>query len=128
MMEHLSGGKKILVVENDRVLSRILTHSLTQAGFAVSDARNGIEGIEQAEASTPDLILVDVDMPKMDGITMLKELRAKGNTTPIIILTNYDNPELIADATEYGANQYLIKADWEIDEVAEKVKKVLGQA
>ncbi len=114
--------KKILVVENDQVLSRILAHTLTQHGFTTAEARNGIEGLAVAETFHPDLMLLDIDMPEMDGVTMLKELRTKGDITPIMMLTNLNNPDYIADAAEHGVHEYLIKADWDVDEVVEKVK------
>jgi two-component system response regulator MprA len=117
--------KKILIVENDTVITKILAHTLTQNGFSVAEARDGIEGIETAATQKPDLILLDIDMPKMDGLTMLKELRKSGDTTPIIMLTNLNNPDYIADAAEHGVREYLIKADWEIDEIAAKVKAKL---
>lgn len=117
--------KKILIVENDTVISKILAHALTQHGFSVTEARDGIEGIENATTQTPDLILLDIDMPNMNGMTMLKELRKAGDTTPIIMLTNLNNPDYIADAAEHGVREYLIKADWEIDEIVEKVKTKL---
>ncbi len=114
----IPSAKKILIVENDTVISKILAHALTENGFAVTEARDGVEGIAVAGAQTPDLILLDIDMPKMDGLTMLKELRKAGNTTPIIMLTNLNNPDYIADAAEHGVREYLIKADWEIDDIA----------
>jgi DNA-binding response OmpR family regulator len=118
-------AKKILIVENDTVIAKILSHTLTENGFAVTEARNGLEGIEMTVTQIPDLILLDIDMPKMDGLTMLKELRKAGNTTPIIMLTNLNNPDHIADAAEHGVREYLIKADWEIDDIAAKVRAKL---
>ena len=123
----IPSAKKILIVENDTVISKILAHALTENGFAVTEARDGVEGIAVAGAQTPDLILLDIDMPKMDGLTMLKELRKAGNTTPIIMLTNLNNPDYIADAAEHGVREYLIKADWEIDDIAAKIKAKLHQ-
>jgi two-component system response regulator MprA len=113
--------KKILIVENDAVLSNMLMHTLTQRGLRVVEARNGEDGLTQIQVTNPDLILLDIDMPKMSGLTMLKELRASGDKRPIMMLTNLNNPEYIADAAEYNVHEYLIKADWEIDEIAEKV-------
>lgn len=117
--------KKILIVENDTVISKILAHTLTQHGFSITEARDGIEGIDAVAIQKPDLVLLDIDMPKMDGLAMLKELRRAGSTTPIIMLTNLNNPEYIADAAEHGVREYLIKADWDIDEIAAKVKAKL---
>lgn len=126
-MEPNEGGapKKILIVENDAVLSNMLTHTLSQHGLDIVEARNGEDGLMQIQAENPDLILLDIDMPKMSGLTMLRELRKGGDTRPIIMLTNLNNPEYIADAAEHSVHEYLIKADWEIDDIAEKVKAKL---
>jgi len=113
--------KKILIVENDAVLSNMLMHTFTQRGLSVIEARNGDDGLTQIAAENPDLVLLDIDMPKMSGLTMLKKLRGSGDTRPIMMLTNLNNPEYIADAAEYSVHEYLIKADWEIDEIADKV-------
>lgn len=116
-----SSPKKILIVENDAVLSNMLMHTFTQRGLSVIEARNGDDGLTQIAAENPDLVLLDIDMPKMSGLTMLKKLRGSGDTRPIMMLTNLNNPEYIADAAEYSVHEYLIKADWEIDEIADKV-------
>ena len=113
--------KKILIVENDAVLSNMLMHTFTQRGLSVIEARNGDDGLTRIAAENPDLVLLDIDMPKMSGLTMLKKLRGSGDTRPIMMLTNLNNPEYIADAAEYSVHEYLIKADWEIDEIADKV-------
>lgn len=113
--------KKILIIENDAVLSSMLTHTLTKHGLSVIEARNGNDGLMQIQATNPDLILLDIDMPKMGGLGMLRALRKMGDTRPVMMLTNLNNPEYIADAAEYNVHEYLIKADWEIDEIAEKV-------
>lgn len=119
-------SKKILLVENDAMISHILANTLTQQGFTVAVARNGIEGIALTESEHPHLILLDIDMPKMGGLGMLQELRRRGDLTPIIMLTNLNNPEFIAEAAEHGVREYLIKADWEVDEIAAKVKDKLN--
>ncbi len=114
--------KTILVVENDTVLSGMLMNALTLAGFHVVQAWNGIEGLDAVRAHKPDLMLLDIDMPEMNGITMLKKLHEEGNRTHAIILTNMNTPEQVANATEEGAYEYLIKADWELDQIVEQIK------
>lgn len=117
--------RKVLIVENDAVLSNMLAHTLSQRGLTVVEARNGEDALTQIRETNPDMVLLDIDMPKMSGLTMLKELRQAGDTRPIMMLTNLNNPEYIADAAEYNVHEYLIKADWEIDEIAEKVMSKL---
>lgn len=122
--------KHILVIEDDNVLAGMLKQSLELAGFRVSHAPNGEEGKTMALESTPppDLLIVDIDMPKMDGITMLKMLRAKGLKAPAFVLTNFSQTEHVADAAEAGILEYLVKADWDLDEIVQKVKSRLVPA
>ena len=75
--------KKILIVENDTVISHILAHTLTQNNFTVFEARDGVEGIETTLRESPDLILLDIDMPKMDGMTMLDRKSTRLNSSHI---------------------------------------------
>jgi DNA-binding response OmpR family regulator len=115
--------KHILIVEDDVVLAGMLKQSLEAAGFRASIAKNGEEGKSAVmEAVRPDFLIVDIDMPKMDGVTMLKALRAEGVSVPAIVLTNFSQPEHVADAAETGVLEYLVKADWEIDQIVEKVR------
>lgn len=115
--------KYVLIVEDDSVLAGMLRQSLEAAGFKSAIAKNGEEGHATATTGTPpDFMVVDIDMPKMDGVTMLKMLRAEGVTVPAIMLTNFSQPEHVADAAEIGVLEYLVKADWEIDQIVEKVK------
>ena len=122
--------KRILIVEDDNVLAGMLKQSLEEAGFKVLHAKNGEEGKALATDGTrPDFLIVDIDMPNMDGITMLKMLRAEGVTTPAFIMTNFSQTEHVADAAESDVLEYLVKADWGIDQIVEKVKSrlALGQ-
>jgi len=119
--------KHVLIVEDDNVLAGMLKQSLEAAGFKVFHAKNGEEGRAAAtEGARPDLLIVDIDMPKMDGVTMLKVLRAEGMNIPALMLTNFNQPEHVADAAETGILEYLVKADWEIDQIVEKVKSHLA--
>ncbi|MDO8520878.1 MAG: response regulator [bacterium] len=116
--------KHILVIEDDNVLVGMLKQSLEIAGFKVSHASNGEEGKTMALEGVPppDLLIVDIDMPKMDGVTMLKMLRAKGMNVPAFVLTNFNQTEHVADAAEAGILEYLVKADWDLDQIVAKVK------
>jgi len=88
-------------------------------------AFNGVEGIDAVHTYKPDLMLLDIDMPEMNGIVMLQKLHEEGNHTPAIILTNMNTPEQVANATEEGAYEYLVKADWELDQIVEQIKSKL---
>jgi len=128
----MENNKKILIVEDERSLSQALVDKLTREGFATLTAKNGEEGLEVALHEHPDLILLDIVMPKMDGMTMLKKLRNKnewGKKVPVIILTNLtsDNEQRVRDITETEPTYYLVKADWKIEDVVIKVRERLGE-
>ena len=119
---------KILIVEDDLDLLGVLTKKFTMEKFEVSQASDGKIGLEQALRHHPDLILLDILMPVMDGITMLGELRKDswGKTVPVILLTNLSDEKQVAQAMKHGAYDYLVKADWNLDDVVKKVKSKLS--
>jgi len=116
--------KKILVVEDEAPLSRALKDKFESEGFEVMVAENGAE---VAFKELPDMILLDIAMPVMDGLEMLKLLKENevGKNLKVIILTNYGDMDKFMEAKELGANDYLVKADWGMSDIVEKVKKLL---
>ncbi|MFA7302755.1 MAG: response regulator [Candidatus Paceibacterota bacterium] len=123
--------KVILVVEDDSALRAALHDKLTIKGFFPVEARSGEEGLQFAKRDRPDLILLDILMPEMDGLAMMKKLRevdAWGKQVPIVLLTNLtaDTQEIREAVAEGAPTQYLIKSDWTIDQVVEKVKEALS--
>lgn len=119
--------KKILVVEDEISLLQALNLKLTKEGFHVLSARNGQEGLDVAFKEHPDLILLDIIMPIMDGMTMLKKLRedARGRDIPVFILTNLTGSEKVADALDNESFDFLVKSDWKLEDVVKKVKEKL---
>lgn len=117
-------AKKILVVEDEPSLLGALQNKLTQEGFEYIEARNGQIGLEKALQEKPDLILLDIIMPVMDGLTMLNKLREDewGKTAPVIVLTNLSDDEKVMEAVKQGSYDYLIKSNWSINEVISKIK------
>ena len=99
-------------------------------GLEVIDAVDGEEGLKKFSEEKPDLILLDIIMPKMDGITMLRELRqrAEGKDAPVIILTNLSDADSIEASIKSGVSDYLVKADWKIGDLMEKIKQRLGSS
>lgn len=119
------GKKTILIVEDEHALRWILADTLRSSGFEVYEARNGLEGLLLALEKRPDLILLDILLPHMDGIQMAKSLRRDpwGATAKIIILTNLGNFETIGDATGAGVQDYLVKNDWSLEDVVKLVSR-----
>jgi len=120
--------KKILIVEDDSMLLNIMSEKLVGEGFAVVQAQDGEEGLHKAIAEQPDLILLDVLMPKMDGVTMLKKLRAtkKSLATPVILLTNVTYGPQIDEAIKHGVQDFLIKTNWKLSDVVQKIRQKLA--
>lgn len=121
--------KKILVVEDEEEMVNILQEVLTKHDFDVKTAENGKVGLELVNSFTPDLIILDLKMPVMDGLSMLKALRKiedkKLADLPVIVLTNYGDVERVTEAVKQKAEMYMLKASWDIEEIAKKVKEIL---
>lgn len=120
-------GKKILVVDDEHAVRMALSDKLDASGFEVILANNGIEGLKEALIKHPDLIILDILMPKMDGVGMLKLLRedAWGKDVPVIILTNISDYFQLEETQKIGISAYLVKAEWGLKEIVEKVRFVL---
>lgn len=118
--------KKILIVEDEEPLAKVLAAGIGDKEFIVLTAKDGEEGLEVALAEKPDLILLDLLMPKMDGITMLKRLRDGdgewGKKVKVIILTNLEDQDKLAAAVENRVYDYMIKSNWNISDVLKKVR------
>ncbi len=120
---------KVLLVEDDEMLHGMYTQKFKNQGYDVVSAYNGADGVKLAESEQPDIILLDVIMPKMDGFVALKKIR-KGETTakiPVVLLTNLGQEEDVRKGRELGANDYFIKANHTPQEVVDKVKALLSQ-
>jgi CheY-like chemotaxis protein len=122
-------NKKILIVEDEAPLRNAVSDILAFEGFTVFQGKNGQEGLDIALREHPDLILLDLMMPVMDGLTMLEKLRADpgyGKVASVILLTNLNDPDKVAQATEAGSYDFLVKSDWNIEDVVKKIKERLG--
>ena len=117
----------ILVVEDDAALREALQTTLEAEKFIVSTANDGEEGLQKVAEKMPGLILLDIAMPKMDGITMMQKLQVNPATKniPIIFLTNLSDIETISKVVRQGIFDYLVKSEWDIDELVNLVKKRL---
>ena len=125
--------KNILIIEDDPVLLDALKIKLEKEEYQVLKAPDGQTGLEMARKHKPDLILLDLILPVMDGMTMLRKLRETdswGKTVPVIILTNLsgDSNQIINDVTDLEPSYYLTKADLKLDDLLTKIKEVLASA
>lgn len=126
-----ASSKKILIVEDESPLRNAVADILTFEGFQVFQAKNGQEGLDIALKDHPDLILLDLMMPVMDGLSMLEKLREDkgyGASAAVILLTNINDPDKVAQATSAGSYDFLVKSDWNIEDVVRKIKTRLNVA
>ncbi|MBU2592082.1 response regulator [Patescibacteria group bacterium] len=120
--------KKILVVEDEKRLAEVLVDRLKEEGFLVAVAYDGQEALDKISKEKPDLILLDLVMPVLDGIGVLEELQSSLETKdiPVIVLTNLLSNEKVAQVLEAGGTHYLVKSDYTADDVVVAIKKRLG--
>jgi CheY-like chemotaxis protein len=120
-------ARRILVVEDDRFLRRACEVSLRQRGFSVTTAADGEEALRKVRAETPDLILLDLLMPKMTGTEVLKALRAEEATREIrvLILSNSSREQDVEEIKILGVSGYFVKADLSLQELGDMVTRLL---
>lgn len=121
-------NKKILIVEDEQFISQTISNKFKISGFEVLNAVDGFSGLKQAFDNHPDIILLDIVMPDMDGITMLKKLREDewGKNIPVIMLTNLSDADKIAEVMTLGVTDFLVKANWELSDVVKLVSEKLN--
>jgi two-component system, OmpR family, response regulator VicR len=121
-----STKQKILLVEDDRALQSALLEILAQEGYETISAYDGEEGVQKAEANKPDLILLDLILPKKDGYEVLAELKKGPNKNiPVLILTNLEEIDNVQKALELGAKTFMVKSDFSLRDIIEKIKESL---
>lgn len=120
--------KKILVIENETATRQVLADKLTRENFIVLQANNGLDGLEKAFAEHPDLITLDLFMPKMNGLEVLKKLHkdAWGKQIPVIILSNISDDPHVLDAIKDKNCEYLIKTNHNLASLVEKIRAKLA--
>lgn len=120
--------KKILLIEDEKIMINLLEKKLTKEGYDISVARDGEEGLIKMRQSKPDLVLLDIVMPKMGGLEVMEEMvkDKELNKIPIIIISNSGQPVELDEAQRLGAKDWLIKTEFDPQEVLDKVIKQIG--
>ncbi|KKS95312.1 hypothetical protein A3B05_02695 [Candidatus Giovannonibacteria bacterium RIFCSPLOWO2_01_FULL_43_160] len=124
----MNHNTKVLIVDDDAFLLDMYSIKFKESGFSVEIAKNGEEALAKAKSLNPDVILLDIVMPKMDGFDVLREIK-KDNIAPsavIFILTNLGQKEDVDRGLKLGANDYIVKAHFTPSEVVAKVNGFLG--
>jgi DNA-binding response OmpR family regulator len=119
--------KKILIIEDDKFLRELISRKLSDEGFNVAEAVDGEEGVKKVKIENPDLILLDLILPGIDGFEVLSKTKEEPSSaqTPVIILSNLGQKEEVEKGLKLGAVDYLIKAHFTPGEIIEKIKTIL---
>jgi DNA-binding response OmpR family regulator len=123
-------AKKIVIIEDEQPIADAMQTGLNEAGYEAVTAYDGEEGLNKVKEVLPDLILLDLLLPKKDGLTVLHELREDEKTKdiPVLILSQLSDTNKISEGVSLGVVGYLVKVDFSLAEVVDKVKEVLGDA
>ncbi|MDD3678715.1 MAG: response regulator [Patescibacteria group bacterium] len=123
------GAKKVLIVEDDEALINLYEKKFSNNGFEVIKAEDGAKGYEYAKTKNPDIILLDIMLPVMNGFEVLKKLKKENliENTPVVILSNYGETQNVTEGLVSGAVEYLIKVEHTPEEVLEIVKDALNE-
>ena len=121
-------SRHILLVEDDRVLRRACEASLRRTGFAVTTAGDGQEALDHIKADLPDLILLDLLMPRVDGLEVLRSLRADARTkdVPVLVLSNSSREQDLEEINQLDIAGYLVKSNLSLQDLGNHVARLLG--
>lgn len=121
--------KKILLIEDDKFISEMIVGKLKEAGLVVDLAPDAETGMAKVQEDKPDLILLDIVLPGMDGFECLEKLKADRELSPIpvLILSNLGQKDELERGLKLGAKDFWVKAEHDLDEIVQKVKQTLGE-
>lgn len=121
---------KILLVEDDPIIYRMYQKAFKLEGFTTELAKNGLEGLDKLKTFKPDIILLDIMMPKMNGVEMLTKLKAEVKTKniPVVVLTNVSDPGVTHEVFSKGASMIIVKSETEPDQVIGWINSVLAKS
>lgn len=120
--------KTVLCIEDESILQETITNALQSNGYGTLKAHDGEEGLMLAREKKPDLILLDLILPKRNGFDILADLKQTESTKhiPVIILTNLEGVDEVEKAIAGGATTYLVKANYSLEEVLQKIRETIG--
>lgn len=120
---------KIVCAEDDQMIAASLVEGFKGAGFEVTSAYDGEEALAKIKEVKPDVALLDIMMPKLDGIGVVWELKADTDLSkiPVVMLTNLSDPATVSKILEAGVTDYLLKSEQSIDEIVAKVTEVMNR-
>lgn len=118
---------KLLLVEDDVTLSKMYEKKFKTDGYEVVTAYDGLDGLDKATTKSPDLVILDIMMPKLDGLSVFRKMRSNAKTfkTPVLLLTNFDQEDTVFECFKLGAVDYLLKSSVTPKDVSAKVSNLL---
>ena len=119
---------RVLMIEDDLTIATMYRQQLRADGFEVELATDGVAGLHAAQANPPDLVLLDIRLPKMSGTEVLRTMASDPRVAgvPVIALSNYSDGQIVREVTGLGAREYLVKSQTTPAELTEKIRKLLG--
>jgi DNA-binding response OmpR family regulator len=120
----------VLIIDDDPLFQEELTGALASAGYRVENAYDGDAGLQSILREAPDLVILDLILPKKDGFKVLREMKWRDEVKriPVIVLSNLQNSDNIEIAVRLGVTDYLVKSNYTVAQIVEKIKGVLGEA
>lgn len=121
-------AQKILLIDDDKALTEVYSRKFKAKGYDVATAYDGLEGLEKTVSEKPDLVLLDILLPKLDGVMLFRKMRAQKETAhiPVILLTNVDEEDAVKECFKLGAIDYLVKSEVTPEKVWRKVEDFLA--
>ena len=121
-------AKTILIIEDDNFLQGLEATKLKKEGYNVLTASNSVEAFKVTEGTKPDLILLDLLLPDVDGFMILEKIRQNKamESLPVIVFSNLSEEKDVARATKLGASEFMVKSNFTLDEITKKVKEMIG--
>jgi DNA-binding response OmpR family regulator len=120
----MKGMKKVLIVEDDSFLQGLMANKVEKAGFDVTTTGNGEKAMTKIADNQFDLILLDLLLPDISGFDILKNVKKSSRSTPVIVFSNLSEDKDIKKAMDLGAEEYLIKSNFTLEELVSKAKKI----
>ena len=121
-------AKKILVIDDDKTFQKTIRDTLEPLGFIVAEAYDGEEGLKKLKKEKPDLIMLDIVMPKLGGIEFLKILNKNQAQIPVLITSNFSVTNMVEEGIKYGIRGYIVKSDESLKTIVNNIELIIGKA
>lgn len=121
-------SKKIIIIEDELILAEALKERLTNSGYDIFVAYNGEDGLDRIKKNKPDLLILDILLPGINGYDVMRKLQEEKIDIPILVVSNSGQPVEIEKSREMGVIDFIVKVDFSLEDVERKVKGIIGEA